>query len=230
MERVATGIEGLDVLIKGGIPKGSTVLVSGGTGTGKTILATQFIYNGAVKYREAGLYVTLETNLKNIVWNMENFNWDIESLQKKNLMKIYRMHLDKQVDIEGELEVITKMVEELEAKRLVVDSTTAFTLWIREPGELRRTVYDFTDALKELDCTTMLTSETHEDKNQFSAFGVEEFIADGVIALYFTPPHRSIFIRKMRGTSHSNKVHPLDITDKGISIRAKDEVMWEALR
>ena len=78
MERVPTGIKGFDELIQGGIPKGATVLVSGGAGSGKTILATTFIYEGARKFGEPGLLVTVEDNLKNIVWNMENFGWDIK--------------------------------------------------------------------------------------------------------------------------------------------------------
>ena len=54
-------------------------------------------------------------------------------------------------------------------------------------------------------------------------------MSDGIIAMYFTPPNRSIHVRKMRGTSHSKKVHPFEITEKGITIKDKDEVLWEAL-
>jgi len=50
MDRVKTGIPGLDELIEGGIPTGSSVLVSGGAGTGKTIIATQYIYEGAKQF------------------------------------------------------------------------------------------------------------------------------------------------------------------------------------
>ena len=66
MERVKTGIPGFDDLVQGGFPKGASILVSGGTGSGKSIFAMQFIYNGAKQFNEPGLYVTLETNLKNI--------------------------------------------------------------------------------------------------------------------------------------------------------------------
>ncbi len=93
MERVKSGITGLDDLVEGGIPKGSSFLVSGGSGTGKTIFAMQYLYRGALDNKEPGLFVTLETNLKNIVWNMESFKWDIRSLQERNMMRIYRLNL-----------------------------------------------------------------------------------------------------------------------------------------
>jgi len=127
MDRVQTGIPGLDELIEGGIPVGSTVLIAGGPGAGKTILATQYIYEGAKKFNEPGLLVTLEGNVKNISWNMENFNWDIKELQDKNLVKIYRLNLDSlrfsktiedQVEhINTELEKISEMVKEIGAKK-----------------------------------------------------------------------------------------------------------------
>ncbi len=197
MERVKTGIEGLDELIEGGIPQGSSVLISGGSGTGKTILATQYIYNGGKMYEEPGIYVSLETNLKNIIWNMQNFNWDIRELQEKNLMKTYRLNLghitsDENVaeKVDEELNVISQMVKEMGAKRLVIDSVTAFGIWFANRGLVRNMLFQFTDKLKNLNCTTLLLTETGGGRREFSAFGVEEFVADGVITLYFTPPHR----------------------------------------
>ncbi len=236
MKRVPTGIEGLDQLIQGGVPQGSTALVSGASGTGKTIFALQYLYGGALKQNEPGLYVTLETNLKNITWNMQNFNWDIKKLQEKDLFKIYKLQLSgkkpEQVEeqIYEELKAISDMVEKIGAVRLVVDSTTALGIWIREPGALRSTIYEFTDYLKNLNCTTLLTAETSTRRGQFSAFGIEDFIADSIIALYFTPPHRSLFVRKMRGTDHSTSVHPFEISDQGILVRGREEIPWDSLR
>lgn len=235
MQRVQTGIEGLDKLSGGGLPKGASILVSGAAGTGKTILAMQFLYNGALKYNEAGLYVTFETNPKTISWDMESFGWDIKKLQDKGLFKIYKLNITatrpEQIkqQIESELRIISRMAKEINAKRLVVDSTTAFGARLINTAELRGFLYNFCDSLKELDCTTLLTAETRGGKTDFSAFGVEEFVVDGIIALYFTPPNRSIFVRKMRGTNHSKKVHPFEISDKGIVVKDKDEVLWEGV-
>ncbi len=242
MNRVPTGIPGFDELIEGGIPEGASVLVGGGPGAGKTIFAMQYIYEGARSYNDPGLYVTLETGLKDITWNMQSFAWDIKTLQDKNMMKIYRLNFGAtrdaeqvQQQVEKELAIITKMVDTIDAKRLVIDSTTSFGVWISESGALRHMLFEFVNRLKETGCTTILTTEIpNEDRNkigyQFSAYGVEEFIVDGVVALYFVPPNRSIFVRKLRGTNHSKAVHSFDIVENGIEVRPKDEILWGALR
>jgi circadian clock protein KaiC len=235
VERTKTGIPGLDELLHGGIPKGSNVLVAGGAGTGKTILTTQFLYNGATQYGEAGLFVTLEGNVRDIAWNMESFQWDIKSLQDQGMLTIYRLNLglaDKttiQDKIEEQLMEIEKEVKEINAKRLVVDSTTVFGAYL-DPSILRTTLFQFTDRLKNMGCTTLLTSETQPTKTVFSAYGVEEFVADGIIALYFTPPNRSLFIRKMRGTAHDKDPHPLEFTANGVAVNPRDKIIWEAIK
>ena len=80
IDRVKTGIPGLDELIEGGFPRGDTILVAGKAGTGKTILANQFLYNGAVMYEEPGVLVTLEESPIAIKRNMLRFNMDFEAL------------------------------------------------------------------------------------------------------------------------------------------------------
>lgn len=234
MERVPTGIKGLDELIEGGFPKGSTVLISGGTGACKTIFAMQYIYNGALDYNEPGLFVSVETNPKNIAWDMENFGWDIGKLQEEKMVSIYRIHLPPKRTLSDilkeELNTITAIVKELGVKRLVVDSTTAFASLIEDPSTIRNILFRFADALKDLNCTTIFTAETKSEKTAFSAYGVEEFLSDGVIMLYFIPPNRLVFIRKMRGTNHSKNVHPFEITQNGIVIKSKEQVLWEALK
>ena len=236
MERTKTGIPGLDELIGGGIPKGSNILLAGGAGTGKTIFATQYLYNGALQYGEPGVFVTLEGNIRDIAWNMESFQWNIKSMQDKGMFTIYRLGMDFIKDkemiedrLEEQLKEIAKEVEEINAKRLVVDSTTVFGAYL-DPSLLRTTLFSFCDKLKTLGCTTILTSETAPTKTTFSAFGVEEFVVDGVIALYFSPPNRSLFVRKLRGTAHDKDAHPLEITPQGIIVSARDKVFWESIK
>ncbi len=249
MKRVPTGIPGLDELIEGGFPKGSAILVSGGAGTGKTIFALQYIYSGAALYNEPGVFITLEEGPKNILWNLQNFGWDYRPLAQQGLMRIYRISIESPKSFlerwESEIDRIVAMVKEIGAQRVALDSITALAMllgdklvssergtemWVGDPVILRTMLVRLVDKLKELDVTTVFTAGTRGGKTDFSAFGIEEFIVDGVITLYFFPPHRALFIRKMRGTRHSNKVHPLSITNKGIEVRPHDEILWEALR
>lgn len=236
MERTKTGVPGLDDLLSGGIPKGSNVLVTGGAGTGKTIFTTQYLYEGALKYGEAGVFVTLEGNIRDIAWNMESFQWDIKSLQDQGMFTIYKMSMEftnqketLEERLAEELKEIEREVKEINAKRLVIDSTTVFGAYL-EPSMLRTTLFKLADSLKTFGCTTLLTSETQATKSVFSSFGVEEFVVDGVIALYFTPPNRSLFVRKMRGTVHDANPHPFMIGNNGVSVNPRDNIIWDAIK
>ncbi len=233
MDRVATGIPGLDPLVKGGFLPGSSILVAGGAGTGKTIFATQYIYHGAAEYNEPGIYITLEEGVTNLWWNVKNFKWDLAKYENEGLIRLYRVGMIKPAEFarkfDEEIIKIKELVEEVNAKRLVIDSTTAFGMWMSSESQLRYSLFRLVDELKSLKCTTLLTSETLGKRDQFSRFGVEEFITDGVIALYFKPPQRVIFVRKMRGTDHDKKLHPYKITNKGIVVNPKEEVLWESL-
>ena len=232
VKRIKTGIPGLDKILDGGFPESSSILIPGGSGAGKTIMCMQYIYNGAKLHNENGLLVTFESGLRNIKWNLESFGWDMAAVKDK--VKVYRLNIDPTKDprkqIDSELDVIASMVEEHNIKRLAVDSVSVFGVWFKEMGELRSMLFNFAAYLKQLKVTTMLTAETKGGRRDFSSFGVEEFVVDGLFVLYFTPPHRSIFIRKMRGTDHSKTLHPLDLTKEGMTVRSKEQVVWEAIK
>jgi len=233
MARVKSGIPGLDELLEGGFLESSSVLISGGAGTGKTILSTEFVYKGAKEYDEPGIYITMEEGATNIWWNMKNFKWDVTSLEQENMLKIYKVGMinpqDFAQDFEKEINKIKNMVDDMGAKRIVIDSTTAFGMWMGNTSKIRHSLFRLSEELKDIDTTSLLTAEAPEGKNQFSRFGVEEFVTDGVIALYFKPPQRAMFIRKMRGTDHDKKPHPFEITSSGVQVDPKQEVLWESL-
>ena len=86
--RHATGIPGFDGLIEGGLEEGTVTLVSGKTGTCKSIFCGQFLYNGIVKNKESGIYITTEDSANNIKRQMKRFGWDYEELEKKGWIKI----------------------------------------------------------------------------------------------------------------------------------------------
>ncbi len=232
MKRVATGVKGLDELIEGGFPEGSAILVAGGAGTGKSIFCLEYLYNGAKQYNEPGVYITMEEGPHNLWWNMQRFHWDLLPLEKANKLKIYKFEpsLDMKNDVENQIRRIVDKAKAMGAKRMVIDSITAFSFWIDDVAKIRYAIYVLIEELRKIDCTTVLTAETTGHKNEISRFGVEEFLVDGVIQMLYIPPHRSMFIRKMRGTNHDKRVHPVEINDDGLSINAQEEILWEALR
>lgn len=234
MARVSTGIPGLDDLTQGGFLEGSSVLLSGGAGTGKTIFSTQYIYNGAAEYNEPGIYITMEEGATNLWWNMKSFKWNLTKYEQDNLIKVYQVGMIEPSEFarkfNEEIERIKTMVDKMNAKRLVLDSTTAFAMWMGSESQIRYSLFKLVEELKEMKCTTLLTAETLGGRDQSSRFGVEEFITDAVISLFFKPPNRALLVRKMRGTHHDTKPHPYTISEAGIKVDSREEILWESLK
>lgn len=232
MNRVKSGIPGLDDLMEGGFPESSSILVSGSAGSGKSILCLEYLYNGAKLFNEPGVYMTLEEGPHSLWWNMQRFKWDLLPLERANLLKIYKFEptANMKDDAEVQIQRIVEKAKAMQAKRLVIDSITAFSFWIDDVAKIRYAVYVLIEELRKINCTTLLTCETSGRKSDVSRFGVEEFLTDGVVQLFFLPPHRSVFVRKMRGTNHDKNVHTMDINDSGLSIDAKSEILWEAIK
>ncbi len=232
MKRVPSGVPGLDELIEGGFPETSSILLSGGAGTGKSIFCLEYLYNGAKEYNEPGVYITLEEGPHNLWWNMQRFKWDLLPLERNNMLKIYKFDptLEMKDSIPDQTKRLVDKARQMKAKRMVIDSITAFSFWIEDVSKIRYAIYSLIEELRKIDCTTILTCETTGGKNDISRFGVEEFLTDGVIQLHFTPPHRSILVRKMRGTAHDKRLHPIDIDENGMHINSKEEILWEALK
>lgn len=225
--RTKTGVPGLDDILFGGIPQNNLVVVSGDPGSGKTGLVLEFLYNGIVKYNEPGVYISLEESAEEIINFAELFGWDIKTLMDKKLLNIITVEL---YDFDKLKNTIEDEVSRMKAKRLVIDPGVVFRLYFDRELDARKRILSLGRMLKRIGCTAIITNEISLEKSS-SLFGLEEYVADGVILLYHTKLEdrfiRSIGILKMRGTKISEKLHPLRITDTGIKILAKQELFEE---
>ena len=226
IERVKTGIPGLDELIEGGIPKESTVLLAGVAGAGKTIFGVQFVYNGALYHNEPGVYISLEEDPERIVKNISlTFGWDLRSLMEKNLLSFITAEL---YSFEKLIDMIEGQVSKIGAKRLVIDPSTVLGLYFEKTLEVRKSILEISKLLKRLGCTSLLISEVPEGSKRISSFGVEEFVADGIIILYYFKEEgfftRALCVRKMRATNHDTGIHPIQITSNGIVVFPKERI------
>ena len=182
MERVRTGIEGLDTLLYGGLLRGDAMLVAGSPGTGKTSLGMQYLYNGATKYGEPGLLITFEEFPQRIYRDALSFGWDFPALEEEGKLKVLFTSPEVlQQDIIRDQGLVGEMIAEIGARRVVVDSISHFQETGQDYRQFREAVYGLVNALKREQLTAILTREIREMEEMGA--GVEEFVADGVIVL-----------------------------------------------
>ncbi|MFH1789089.1 MAG: ATPase domain-containing protein [Candidatus Altiarchaeota archaeon] len=242
-KKCPTGIKGFDEIVSGGLPRNRTILLTGECGTGKTIFATEFIYKGVTKYNEPGVLVLLEQNPDEFKEDMMEFNFDLEKLEKGKKLIIMNASLRTlglgeiaQRDIgEGEsysllpgevtldnlVNVILSAAERINARRVSIDSLPALDILMEGKKDVRRMILSMNYKLKESGLTTVLISETDDEHS--STYGVERYVVDGIIKLYYSTigqsPGRILTIEKMRKTKHSEDMHSMHfINGEGIEV------------
>ncbi len=234
IERVKTGIPGLDELIEGGFPRGDTILIAGKAGTGKTILVNQFLYNGAVTYGEPGVLVTLEEPPFAIKRNMLRFGMNLDEIEKQDLLSVVDLSPSKEIarvkigeypsfDLSGLEAIIKNHIHKVNAKRCVIDTLSIMAYKFRSRDILREEFFKLCSNLTKDGVTLLLTSEILAQDSGLGVFDIESFLASGVIVLYNekisdTSRSRSIEILKLRGSKHSSRIHSMRITDEGIRV------------
>jgi KaiC/GvpD/RAD55 family RecA-like ATPase len=236
-DHIQTGITGLDLMLGGkGIPRGHTVLVNGGPGSGKTTFAIQYLFQGATQFEENGLYITLDENPGDIKKNMLNYGWDLEQLEREikltfvNVSPVRDVPSDKvgliqlgmtEFKLVKLLEAIREGIEEVQAKRVVIDPITMFMLQYPDETERIHAMRDLIAELRKTDCTHILISELRgtglEREYQF-----EEYLSQGVILLRTflreSKIIRMLQIEKMRGLDVDTQPRPYEITENGIEV------------
>ncbi|MDD5337364.1 MAG: ATPase domain-containing protein [Candidatus ainarchaeum sp.] len=227
MERIKTGISGLDDMLQGGLPKNKHVALYGGPGCGKSSFGFEFLYRGALQ-GENGMYVTLEETAEDMVENMKNtFSQltDIDSLMKAKKLLVVKP--DK-LNLEETAEMIEGGISDHKVKRVVIDSATMVRLSFEGSLEYRQTLFEFFSLLRGLDCTVMMTIEASSPRKEQVVFDIEHFVMDGIINLYSLEQGdrriRALEIFKMRGTDHSRELVPFKVTPAGIKIYVGEKV------
>ncbi|MBL7100746.1 MAG: hypothetical protein ISS23_02205 [Nanoarchaeota archaeon] len=227
-ERMLTGVPGLDEIMGGGFEKNSINLVSGGAGTGKSIFAMQFIVNGVKKFNEPGVFITFEEEKGKIQKHMLKMGWDLKKLEAQGKFAVIEYTPDnvRKMLAEGGGEV-DSVIEKIKAKRVVLDSLTAFALLFKSEFARRKAFLDLFKLIEKWGCTALLVVEHESDMERHHSQDVE-FEADGVILLYYLRKgdvrSRALEILKLRGSKHSSRIFPMKITDDGIKIYPDEAV------
>jgi circadian clock protein KaiC len=222
LDKVPSGIVELDTILGGGFPSRSLLLLSGNPGCGKTIMATRFLCHGASECGEKGVYVSFAENQEDYYKNMTQLGMDMKTLEEKGLFKF----LDYPTMPAGMAEAATdilKVVTEFGAKRVVIDPLTAIFHGLTREESRTFLHMVFGKMVKNQGVTTVLIGEIPYGESR-TGFGVEEFVADGVIILRqvrtATSEKKILDIVKMRGVPVERSVfeYLIDKRYRGIGI------------
>lgn len=224
VEKLPTGIVGLDSISMGGLPKGRTTLLAGSAGSGKTILAAQFLVQGIAERGESGVFVTFEESPEAIRSNLLSMGWDISSWEAEGRFAF--VDASAQVGEETTLVVgdydlgallarIEHAVTQVQATRVSLDSLGAVFTRFGDSRTVRNELFRISTILKRLKVTAVMTAERTDEYGSISREGVEEFVTDNVIilrnALEEEKRRRTLEILKFRGTNHQKGEYPFTI-------------------
>jgi KaiC/GvpD/RAD55 family RecA-like ATPase len=248
LDRIPTGIKGLDEVLRGGLPKGRTILVVGSPGSGKTTFAVQFLVGGA-KAGEPSLYVSLDEKPERVKANLSSFGWNLDALEedgkltlidasplKRPGQRVAEPNIGEESPVTFSLPELTlpslvrtirRLAAEEGTQRIVVDPITSLMLRYPEEAKRRRALLLFFDALESTGCSCIVTSELRTSELE-RRFQVEEYLSQGVILLH-TMVHegniiRGLQVEKMRGIGHDEQLRPYQIAQTGIEVYPKDRV------
>jgi circadian clock protein KaiC len=230
IERCPTGIDALDAILAGGIPRGNMVLVAGSVGTGKTTLTLEFLIRGAER-GERSLFLSVTEATAKLVQNVSSFEFFQTSLIEEGKLVLVdlppimaKLGFDRDElsheDLDLLLRTIRDLVRSLGVRRLVIDSITSLGYRIPREEQLRDFLLRLGEILSDADCTSLIVSEIAPEHRGRSGRDVEEAIVDGIILLRSTKRLgdilRVVQIVKMRGTPHSRALYVLELTPIGI--------------
>jgi len=224
-----TGIDGLDSVFLGGIPRANTILVQGQAGTGKTLMGLEFIYEGIAKFNEPGIVVVFESNPDKLIRDAALFGWDLGELQQQNKLKI--IFTSPQV-FESELRspnsLLLETAAQMGVRRIFIDgigllypaanigNAIGIGLPRSGPGSYRELLQQLLEGLHRGNMTAMFSHEVGSLDESLSTLESAGFLADTVIELtrdrHNRLGHRSVEIIKSRGQDFVAGKHTLRIT------------------
>ncbi|MDT8858658.1 circadian clock protein KaiC [Alkalihalobacillus sp. MEB130] len=216
----ATGIEGLDVIVNGGFPIGSSIVVDGAPGTGKTILGMQFLYEGAKAENEAGIYITFEEFPEQIYKEMTSFGWDLKALERENKLRVICLSPEVLISqMKQPNGIFEQIIKEIDCKRVVIDSLNLLHFGIENQVEKREVVFTLRNILRKYSLTSLLIHEQTSLNKEEIPF--VSYVVDGVIRLSLNEHNgiyrkRTLEVLKMRGCRINEGEHIYRITDEGV--------------
>jgi circadian clock protein KaiC len=227
LQKTPTGINGLDEITVGGIPKNRPTLVCGSAGCGKTLLSMEFIVRGATEFDEPGVFMAFEEKSEELATNVASLGFDLNKLQKEKKIKLDYVRIERseieetgEYDLDGLFIRLNYAIDSIGAKRVVLDTIENLFSGLSNQGLLRAELRRLFTWLKEKGVTAIITGEKVDD--QLTRQGLEEYVSDCVILLDHRVINqistRRLRVVKYRGSLHGTNEYPFLIDADGISV------------
>jgi circadian clock protein KaiC len=227
LPKCPTGIQGLDEITAGGLPRGRPTLVCGGAGCGKTLLAAEFLVRGAVQFDEPGVLMAFEETEKELTANVASLGFDLAGLIRRKKIVVDYVHVERsevqesgEYDLEGLFVRLGHAIDSIGAKRVVLDTLEVLFASLPNEAILRSELRRLFRWLKEKGVTAVITAE--RGRESLTRHGLEEYVSDCVVLLDHRVNDqiatRHLRVVKYRGALHGTNEFPFLIGDEGISV------------
>ena len=227
LPKCPTGIQGLDEITGGGLPRGRPTLVCGGAGCGKTLLAAEFLVRGAVQFGEPGVLMAFEETEKELTANVASLGFDLRGLIRRKKIVVDYVHIERseiqesgEYDLEGLFVRLGHAIDSTGAKRVVLDTLEALFASLPNEAILRAELRRLFRWLKDKGVTAVITAE--RGREQLTRHGLEEYVSDCVILLDHRVNDqiatRHLRVVKYRGALHGTNEFPFLIGADGLSV------------
>jgi circadian clock protein KaiC len=227
LSKCPTGIQGLDEITGGGLPRHSPTLVVGGPGSGKSFLGIHFLLSGILYYDERGVVVSFEQSAQEIIRDFSSVNFPLERLVSENKLFIESVIVDSSdtkvtgdYNLDGLFMRLEHAVESVQGKRIVIDGIENLFGAFENDAIVRSELHRLFRWTKERKLTTISTSEM--GKEGLTRHGLEEYVADCVIVLDHRVTEemstRRLRVLKYRGSAHHDNEFPFLIGERGVTV------------
>lgn len=229
LEKVATGVPGLDDLLDHGLTRGMSTLLVGGAGTGKTTMSLQFLNEGA-EVGEPGLFISLEEGKSKLRLLAESYNFSVAAKMDAGLIRVLNVS-PVALCVEELFVQIDRTLQETSAQRVVVDGMSSLIQRIKDPIFRSDYVYSLLQMFTRHRATSLLTAETDHlgATALFVPFGEAEFSSqhliggvDNIILLRHVESEGQIrhglSVLKARASGHAWDVREYILTARGVEV------------
>ena len=227
LPKTSTGIQGLDEITFGGLPKGRPTLICGSAGCGKTLLSIEFLVHGITQFNEPGVFMAFEETEEDLRKNVASLGYDLKELSDRKKLVVDYVHIERseieetgEYDLEGLFVRLGYAIDSIGAKRVVLDTIESIFAGLPNPSILRAELRRLFRWLKNKGVTAIVTGERGD--SSLTRQGLEEYVSDCVILLDHRTREqistRRLQIIKYRGSTHGTNEYPFLIDETGISV------------